>query len=632
MTADAQTANHSAPALKQFLAEKSVRKVLFIDDGFDPLHQTEPTEEERNGLWTEIEADATALELATSADLSGPDDLTGEVIAELLEREDSDPLNVLASRSEFVVMYASKTAAIRPVIERLRSFDLIVETAGESDWRNHLEDVSIVFLDWRLGQEGDTGAAIEAASSVAKSIHESRGPSLPMIVLISSFDGVKEHARSFSEKSGLVSGLFDAMPKALLAESIELQMTILCDYLEKGHVVQSFFDAVNRRTNEAAASFVETIRNLTLSDYANLQHFALKADGHPLGAYLTELLAGVWIDALFQGTLREPLSALDSLDFECLPSLTEPSEAVNRVYNSAMFDTHVGDFQPHPHADPTAAENAVRLTMGDVVVERDAAGKIAQVYVVINPQCDLAESPRSKRRIDDDLSVLLVPGELRPIASEDRGKGKATASTPYFAVGEQEFRVLWFGKKQLAVPYAEFSNWMRQGQRERKARMRTSFALELQTAIRSELTRVGLPVAPPMVAPIEARVYRASDRECSQALKTLRLRRLLMAYDPPADQVVLTREDVTEICRLVKERIEELSTSGSKVPRYVESVAEALTDPAQLQALAKPFQVPKKKTEFLGRSVLVCRESKMPSKFDNHTVLCVILQDQEVRA
>jgi len=628
-------AAENEPKLKEFLAAKSVRKVLFIDDGFDLLEKMEPTGQEQNDLWTAIEADGVALGIATEGGLSGPDCLTGEMIAKLLERLDGDPLRRLAEDSSYVVDFRSKTQEIQAAIDYLKSLGLTVVTSGENDWRGQLEGVNIVFLDWRLGQEINQSDAIERAKATAKEIHKDRGPARPMIVLMSSDPSVKDHARSFSQESGLLPGLFDAMPKSWLQDcaSVDLQMTVLCEHLQKGHVVQNFVDEVSRRANDAVVTLISAIQKLTLSDYANLQHFALKNEGHPLGDYLTELLAGVWVDALFQGPLREQLKALDTEDFESMPALMEPSEAVNELYNAAMFDTHVDDFGQHPQALMPEPGKATRLALalGDIVVEQEGT-TVSKVYMVINPQCDLAESPRHKRRIDDDLSILLVPGELRPVGTPERTERKETADTPYFAVDGAKGRIQWDGKKQIAVPYTKMPEWLTEKTRKRKARMRPTFALALQTEVRSELARVGLPVPPPMYESIEVKMRLARMGAWNGEAKSLRLGRLLMARDSKADQLVLPHKFLTELCGFVQEGVKALASSGKNGdPEKAGKIEQALADPAELQRLAKPFPMSNSnKVTFLGEAVLVCRESKAPSNnFDRRHIVCLMLPDTE---
>jgi hypothetical protein len=628
-----QTSDPPETKLVAFLSAKSVKKVLFIDDGFDGFAHAELTSEEQDQLWAAIVADDAARESALAEEITGPDALSGDLIANLLDRPESHPLRQLAQTVPYVVEQLGKIQEVMPAIEYLRSLGLHVPTAGESSWREHLDDTSIVFLDWRLGQEGDHRAAVARAEAVAAEIHRDRGPATPIIVLISSDPSIKDYARSFSLKSGLISGLFHAVPKSGLQDPADIGflMTVLCRYLQEGHVVQNFVDAVRRNTDAAAAAFVEQLRNLTLSDYANLQRFALRNDGHPLGDYLVELLAGVWVDLLFRGELRRPLKELNKQDFEGLPALTEPSDAMNGLYNAAMFDMHIGDFEAHPHS-PDGAEELRRLAigLGDVILE-EQSGCLPRLYVVVNPQCDLAESPRQNRFIDADLSVLLVPGSLRPVGTPERSARKQAPDTPYFMIDDHKYRVQWDIKKQIAIPYGEFSRWVdcgNCGNRTRKARMRPTYVLALQGAVRSELARVGLPVPPPVYDKVKAKERLARAGKWISEPTDFSLGQLLMAGESASDRVVLDGEYSATLIRKVRDGVIELQKTGNaKDMKAAARISEALRDPLELLRLAEPFQFPHKEpTELLGKSVIVCRESKTPREsFSRSYIVCLTL-------
>lgn len=618
--------------LKDFLAARAVNRVLFIDDGFEPLEQAEPTQEEQEELWTAIEAEPAALPIASTAGLTQPSDLNGERIAELLVRPEADVLRQLAEQASYVVEHASKTKQILFAIDYLRSLGVTVLTCGREGWLDQLDGVSIVFLDWRLGPEPNHTEAIEEASKVAAQISREPLPNRPMIVLISSDPTVKEAARSFSRHSGLLLGLFDAIPKEWLQDrsGVDLQLTVLAEHLQKGHVVQAFFDAVKSRATEAILSFIDKIRGLTLSDYANLQNLALKRDGHPLGDYLAELLAGVWVDALFQGQLRDQLRALDKENFESLPALTSPSEALTDLYMAAVFDSHVDDFGPHPQALPQgeAGDERLSIALGDVILEIEGE-KPSKAYVIINPQCDLAESPRHQRRIDDDLSVLLVPGVLQPVGTRDRAERKDTADTPFFAADGMKNRIRWEGKKQIAVAYADLPEWLAAKSRRRKARMRPMFALALQNSIRSDLTRVGLPTPPPMYETMDVQLRRAKLGAWDGESVVVPQGRLLMARDEKKDQIVFTHAFLTSICQAVASGVEALAASiKPKDKENATKIAEALADPSELSRLIKPFAVSDAGVRFLGGAVLVCRT--IPKGLDRKVIICLSVPESEV--
>lgn len=620
------------------LASRSVRKVLFIDDGFEPLGQVEPTGEEQQDLWTAIEADAAAFGEAQAFGLKGPEDLIGERIAKLDAGAAGAAVQVVAAASPYVIGHVEKTSQLRTAIDHLRQLGLEVLTAGRDTWRDQLAGVSVVFLDWRLGPEADQIAAVAAAVKTAKEIHDCE--SRPLIVLISSDPSVKSHAGQFSRQSGLLHGLFDAMPKAWLRDpgNVELQITMLTEHLRRGYLVQDFVNAISHRATGAITEFIETLMGLGLSDYANLQHFALEREGQPLGDYMTKLLSGLWADVLFRGPLRKSLDALDSENFEMLPALATPSEGLAELYHKAVFDTHIGDFGPHPQADMAADKDQqagperLMLALGDIVVESDGTAP-TRAHVVLNPQCDLVESPRHKRKIDNGLSILLAPGTLRPVAAEDRTARKDAPDTAFFAVDGAKHRIAWEGKKLQAIPYADFPAWLQARSGRRRARMRQPFALALQNAVLSDLGRVGLPVPPPLYEPVTVRVRRAEGGRWKDEPTEYQQGRLLMVRDASADQIVFTHSFLTELFGMVQAGLAVLKGNGAKDAENASAVAAAIANAAELKRFVRPFPLKGGVVRLLGGAVQVCLETAIPtSGFERKLLVCVSLVDPQTTA
>jgi hypothetical protein len=627
-----EVASENGPKLQTYLEGRKVSRILFIDDAFDPLDAVEPTQEEREELWSallNLDDDEATIFLGNNR-VSQAEDLTAQKILELLSTPES-PARTAVEESSFVVEHRSKEQSLRFAISYLQSLGIEVLTAGRDQWRDKLAGVNIVFLDWRLGPESNIASAMANATDTAREIHGSADR--PMIVLISSDPSVKEQARSFSLASGLIAGLFDAMPKTWIADQVgvDLQMTVLGEHLQKGYVVQGFIDAISARATDAIGTFIRTVQGLTLSDYANLQHFSLKKDGHPLGEYVAELLAGAWGDALFQGTLRDQLNELDRADFESLPSLGAPSTSLTDLYNSAVFDTHVGDLGPHPHLEAGAALERPLLSLGDVFVETENNEPI-RAYIVMNPQCDLAESPRENRKIDDDLSVLLVPGTFHEISTPERTERKELSDTPFFKpAGGKAQRIHWEPTKIISVPYTEFVRWVAAPVRQRRARMRPMYALALQRSVGSQLTRVGLSAAPPLHETLKVTMRPAFGGTWNGDAVTIDQGRLVMSRHTKGDQIVLTPEFVVSLTETVRDGVVKLRASNKAGDSSnADAIATALSDPSELQKIIRPFVAPDKTVSLLGGAVKICRESHVPKpSFDRKHIVCISIPDAE---
>ena len=612
--------------LAGLLREKGVGSVLFIDDGFDPLSDHEPTDDEQDAIWAAVQADTAAMAAADELGASDEGWFNAAEVERVLALDEGDALRRVVEAWSYVTEHRDKAKLLKAAMDYLASVGVGVKKAGKQDWRDHVPGSQIVFLDWRLGpdeEEQSVRNAVEAARLI-----QAQQPK-PFLVLVSSDPGVKARAQEFSEASGLVGGMFDAMPKQWLSDrlGVDVNLSILLQLYSAGDTVQSFVDALRQEASLAVGRFLERVSKLTVSDYANLQHFALRNDGHPLGDYLVELLSGLWADALFQGPLRTQLLAMSRVDFDTLPALTGPSEALVDLHNGAVFDMHVGPLAPHPHQEGGGGASRPMLSLGDVVVKR-ADGRTTEVHVVLNPQCDLAQSPRTKRSVPDDQSILLVPGDIAAVDHAERKKRRDLGDTPLFRVGsDAPLRVHWAAKKLKTVPYASLPSWMSEG-RDRVARMRTLYALALQRQVSSELTRVGVPAPPPIYGPVQGVLarYRAS-RQVGQDVAVAQ-GRLVMARDEKGDTIVLDHPFVRELSRCISDDIEGWATDReAKVKpddeRHREAIREALRNVDDWVKLCKPFGLNDDGARFFAGSLLVCR--KRPNGVDRKILACLVL-------
>lgn len=610
--------------MKGLLEAKGIACVLFIDDAFEPLSNFEPTESESADLWAAIQASDNVIAEATEHDIAASEDLTADRIE--YARKGNGELKTLLEESAYVATHQAKLDRLRPAIESLTAAGLDVRTAGREEWEAKMDGVNIVFLDWYLGVDGRQ-EAIDKASATARKIHSSEQK--PLIVLISSDPAVKSDAPVFRESSRLVGGLFDAMPKEWLADGygVLLQMTSLAEIFRKGHIVQAFVDNINSQTAGAVKTFLDVVQELTLSDYANLQHFALKKDGHPLGDYLVTLLSGLWSDALFRGDLKNSLRDLDREDFTSLPAYSEPSSSFARIYNSAVFDMHVGDFEPHPHHDDGKGEEAgLHLSLGDLIVtEGDNPSK---VFIVMNPECDLATSPRGKRIIPDEQSILMLPGDLVAVDHEDRSTRKLLPDTPFFLLGEKKYRIHWNLVGLQSVAYKGFKQWL--GAKRRRATMRPLYILSLQQAVHAHLTRVGLPSPPPMYEGLVATIKPTFGCKFLNEEIAQQQGKYVMARETDDDQVAFTTEFVNKIKDVVIQGLARLEASTVlKDKEFKAALEEALNQPSEWSQMLKPFKLAKSGTmKFFADAVLVCRNDKLPpeAQLSRKNLVCVVIK------
>ena len=258
-----------------------------------------------------------------------------------------------------------------------------------------------------------------------------------------------------------------------------------------------------------ADRFVDDVKALHLSDYAYLQMMSLQEDGHPLGDYMLWLFGSYIGQMLFRDEgVRAQRREIDKLVFTDLPGAqAPPSDMLARLYESATVE-EVESELGHPRApEGTAAEP--HLHLGDIFV----AEVRQEVLVIVSAQCDLEFAPGvASRPFRPNRAIVMIPGELQLLRESLRSSDVLKPRTEVFRHENECFRIVWEPKRVMSVPYGDISNWLRNRSYQLVARLRLPAALQLQQAFSADLTRVGLPTAPPIQrAAIAAKLYCAGE-------------------------------------------------------------------------------------------------------------------------
>jgi hypothetical protein len=303
--------------------------------------------------------------------------------------------------------------------------------------------------------------------------------------------------------------------------------------------------------------FMHTLRALGLHDYALLCELTLRNEGHPLGDYMMRLLGSHLLAQLLshQG-VKDAVAALDALRFtEFLPFGDERSPSFHRMYADGTTEAITGSWKPHPWSivrqpalngatatglaaesgeteDAEASPTEPSATVGE---ERSVESELLQLlgfqdddkqlpyvqlgdlfikdekslaFAVLSASCELQFVPtqvhKDRERLRDD-TVLLVPGRLRTIGAPQAKKSQTMAGliewngTPYC--------VDWFDGKLLGLPHCSLRKLLEERGYQHLRRLQTARALELQQAVLSKLSRIGLEVRPPFPRDIRITLF-----------------------------------------------------------------------------------------------------------------------------
>jgi hypothetical protein len=521
----------------------------------------------------EFQDDAQAELTKVGLNVDGPERLDESMVAALrASRETCPKFDLVWQKSLVGLRLGARSESLDVIMGNLRGLGIKVRPFGAATpvKGSDMDGVQLVFLDWLLG-EGDeletVGASIKQAQDLISSWPS--GQAKPILILMSSSDRVLAKAEEFRKLSGILAGAFYAVAKRDLEDlfTLHLHLCMFAISMPAAHRVQRFVKDLKDEIGKAETSFVDGISELTLTDYAFIQRLSLQEDGHPLGDYLLWLFGSYFGHLLFGAAMKDARADLDSMRFEiALPSQGVPSLQLAKMYQAALFDLSVGPLRGHPRigatevsppeviaepllnlgdvferitpgsidavAPPAQAQATLgcipglvgRLLPGNKATSDSATDQVETIgapvdlapnagnagpdlYMVINAQCDLVFAPGSKRSIEADRSIVLVPGVMQLI--DKPLTNKTAPRTELFLKGEHQYRILWSTKSVVSVPYGKFHQWMKDQHLELRARLRLPFALEVQHAFAASLTRVGLPVAPPLYQPVQVQLLRS---------------------------------------------------------------------------------------------------------------------------
>jgi hypothetical protein len=341
--------------------------------------------------------------------------------------------------------------------------------------------------------------------------------------------------------------------------------------------------------------FMHTLRALGLHDYALLCELTLRNEGQPLGDYMMRLLGSHLLAQLLSNTgVRKAVVALDKLRFtEFLPFRDELSPSFHHMYADATTEAITGPWEPHPWslvAQPTPggaeAEEPVAdepgesggttaspsdegvpaspeeqaeseilsllgiqddekelpyVQLGDLLIKDEKS----LVFAVLSASCELQFVPthvhKDRERLRDD-TVLLVPGRLRTVGDPQAKKSQTTAGLVEW--NNTAYCIDWFDGKLLGIPHCLLRKLLQDRGYVHHRRLQTARALELQQAVLSKLSRIGLEVRPPFPRDIKITLFgRQADQSFVQLGNALVQGGLLFHGRKPEQRVLVLRRN-----------------------------------------------------------------------------------------
>ncbi|WCK17096.1 hypothetical protein [Agrobacterium tumefaciens] len=504
-------------SLIERLAAANIRRVLIVDDVFDPVPLSADLALD-DQAWTSFFDDALA------------EDQT--VLQELFPAYEETEANELATSNEFVALLWNNRARFRdehigPVFERyisdmardaeyaaglraqLEALGLECSEAGR-DFEGMAAPADLIIIDLFLGSQQDNGA-IDLSKSVLKKVVQARPAQPPLVLLMSRSSRLNQKREEFRDQTGLLQSGFRVVQKSDLAQPERLQAILSRFELHKLDFdrLALFLDQWQRGAHAAVDRTAAQMRQLDLSDIGQIRHLLLAAEQEATGNYIVDVF-----DRVLQHEVESEAGLIDSaiaLNEVTSDQYPPPHLSGSLELQKLVFKTL---FQ-HTERLKLSASEGSNVSFGDVLRLNEGVAlenvpfqdlDRTQVLAVLTPACDL-QRKGAKR-------ILLLTGTLKALGPADWKYDDAHTKTAVIELDSTRFWVQWDLKFVETISHDKLDAAFETGRLSIVGRLREVHALELQQKLLSNLGRIGLPAVMPAAFPINVEVcFTGADKK-----------------------------------------------------------------------------------------------------------------------
>ena len=650
----------------KLLEARGVRNVMVVDDSLDagPEQWKDLLPAIQDDIRTTIEANPDLESWLGEEGLAPPESVAAPEAEHYLERlkervsERDDLSTIWQGIIEPSVGSARKE--VDDLVQSLEALGLVVQPSGIWDPMDPPSGVSVIFIDYTLDDTDPENLAAKAIDEI-KRIHRSLKTSIkPIVVLMSSRTHLSSELKiSFRDETRIMAGMFLGFQKEeLKGPSLWVILSGIADNWPNAVALQSFVHSVSDASQAATDAVKAMVQDLTLEDFSLIQLLSLNADGQPLGEYLLWLMGAYFRQCLGRDeAVHSSKADVDRMVFQA-PATTDwgPSDAFLSAYRAAVFSDVDEDISAdrYPALGEAAKElsghpdDIVALHFGDVFVETiDGSPK---AHIVMTPECDLAFG--GSRAFPRQHGVLLIPGKMIPARPFEMSGGNVTR-TELLRWNDEDWRVDWQLKEGEIVNLGNFRRTAQERELKRVARVEFPFAADVQRALVGDLTRVGLPAAPPQFQSQDVMVFVEdwkqdlqivfgpihdgaflfsspqyeewkcvlSDDVVIELLGNMDKAMELAEVAPSPEELDKTPED---------KRADREQKAKARVKRNIERLKELSEDPDSILALKGPHDLDVKVGEKVLPNVTITNKTQIAGRHAQ-TVLTVQLRNPEHR-
>ena len=497
---------HRDRIVEAFMSNE-IKKILLIDDAYDPPEINDEIiasladflNKENNQaicLGCDIEQNVLCAAITAANDSDEDNEKLKEVYRVLYKHFICTRDRKYDPGDHFNIIKEAALSELDPLATLCKCNDKVdVQIAGLVDGKIQYQKFrpNVLFFDYYLvhnsvsddGSKHEKRSAREISINLLKEIITVSDKDIPAIVLMSSqkIEDVDSYRHEAGEAQ-ILSLRFGFLQKRMLKKmedgNISVDHAAADVFLDasQGYLFGKFLQQALAEWKNGAKSalddFMREVGDLSVKDFAYLLRFRLREEGQPLSEYL-EWFFGECLMAQIEKNVNwnhksfEQMDGNKEIEEKIEGAFDGPSNKIAEFFHRVRINSH-----------RTGTKRGYRL--GDVYVEK-SGGK--DIRVVITPDCDLMVR-RGKTKIK---SVLTMGGKLNTFNGN-------SAADDFFLHEEKPYSVQWNPKDLETFPIDGKGSLHEITHFQFVGTLRPLYAQEMQRRALTDLSRVGLPVAP----------------------------------------------------------------------------------------------------------------------------------------
>ena len=486
----------------------AISKVLLVDDAYDPPNLDSEMvagladfleSEAGRSTCIEHEIEQRTVEAAANAAAEGEMDSEElEAVHRALYMAFVRAGRGFDPGGRFDLLKGPALALLRPLHALLGKCgeSIEVRTAGRHDCRERYREFhpQVLFVDYYLGEDVSPAghvaqhkktqarkASLEFLNDVVEWVSED---DIPAIVLMSSYNvsNVDRYRHDAGDRQ-IMSLRFQYLDKNLVRlsdrgfEIAHEAADVLLDTSQGYHFGRYLQQALvqwRMGVELALKGLLDEIRDLHIKDVAYLMRFRLHDEGQPLSEYL-EWLFGECLKGLISDKVNWKHESLSKLDSD-----TSIGANVEGAYDGPT--ERIAEFFHRVRVDKGASRDREGYQLGDLY----AQPKGRDIRAVVTPDCDLVMR-KGKAKVS---SVLTMGGTLGSFDEE------GSVADDFFLRGKTAYCLRWNPKDLATFPISGQGSLHEDDNLGFVGTLRPMYAQEMQRRALTDLSRIGLPVAP----------------------------------------------------------------------------------------------------------------------------------------